>query len=275
MPTLIAIFKINKYVNHKNFFAPYSVKKHVLEACINSSLTYGCEAWSYGNISSINTLHRKSIKMILGIRQTVPNHIIHIESGVSPIETSIKAQQLKYWLSIKNYGHDNPTSPVAKMLNIAKQHDIHFIRHYKLLENKFRTPANCRHTLNKEFLEYTKRTITSKADPDSALGTYFSLNPQLEAILHNTHIIESERILLTKYKMGSHNLKIETGRWARIDRDKRLCNKCNLNAIQTLSHVLYDCQFTTKHHYNGPISEFFISENCIETLTFINNFFTK
>ena len=67
--------KLQNFLN-KNFFAPYSVKKHVLEACINSSLTYGCEAWSYGNISSINTLHRKSIKMILGIGQTITNHII-------------------------------------------------------------------------------------------------------------------------------------------------------------------------------------------------------
>ena len=46
----------------KNYFAPFSVKKHVLEACFNSSLTYSCEAWSYGVTNCVSTLHRKAIK---------------------------------------------------------------------------------------------------------------------------------------------------------------------------------------------------------------------
>ena len=38
---------------------------------------------------------------------------------------------------------------------------------------------------------------------------------------------------------SSHRLKIETGRWARIDREDRLC-QCG-QAVQDEKHVIVDC----------------------------------
>ena len=57
----------------KNHFSPFSVKIRVLNACLNASLIYGCESWSYASINSVNSLHQKAIKMILGVRNTVTN----------------------------------------------------------------------------------------------------------------------------------------------------------------------------------------------------------
>ena len=51
--------------------------------------------------------------------------------------------------------------------------------------------------------------------------------------------LENDRILITKYRTGSHRLKIQTDRWRSIPQDKRMC-LCN-NSIQTLQHVLCDC----------------------------------
>ena len=44
-------------------------------------------------------------------------------------------------------------------------------------------------------------------------------------------ITEFERVLITRYRCGSHNLKIEKGRYDRIERNMRLCI---CQSVQTL-----------------------------------------
>lgn len=46
---------------------------------------------------------------------------------------------------------------------------------------------------------------------------------------------------LAKLRMGCHNLAVETGRWQRIDRAKRLCQVCHSGAIEDEAHFVYDC----------------------------------
>ena len=86
--------------------------------------------------------------------------------------------------------------------------------------------------------------IRQKAAEDkiSRLGVYFQVNPQLEPPSHNyDYNQEFERVLVTKYRSGSHNLKIESGRMCNpiIPREERLCS-CN-TGIQSLYHCLFDC----------------------------------
>ena len=45
-------------------------------------------------------------------------------------------------------------------------------------------------------------------------------------------------IAFTRMRLSSHRLRIETGRWARLQREHRLC-RCG--AIQDEQHVLQDC----------------------------------
>ena len=44
-----------------------------------------------------------------------------------------------------------------------------------------------------------------------------------------------------KLRIGSHKLRIETGRYDNIPRDERLCNLCNCNRIEDETHFLLDC----------------------------------
>ena len=47
------------------------------------------------------------------------------------------------------------------------------------------------------------------------------------------------RISFSRFRLSSHRLKIETGRWTGIPQENRLC-QCGQN-IQTERHVLCDC----------------------------------
>ena len=54
-----------------------------------------------------------------------------------------------------------------------------------------------------------------------------------------TVVDDDLRTALTRLRLSSHRLRIETGRWARIEHDNRLC-QCGLS-IQTEQHVLSEC----------------------------------
>ena len=47
------------------------------------------------------------------------------------------------------------------------------------------------------------------------------------------------RIWFTRFRLSSHRLRIETGRWARIDANERFC-QCG-DVVQSEKHVLEDC----------------------------------
>ena len=92
---------------------------------------------------------------------------------------------------------------------------------------------------------------------------YKEINPELS--IHSVYdskvyIDERKRVTFSKFRTSSHSLKIETGRWARIKAEDRLCD-CG-RGVQDESHVVFKCNHT------GPIREKYgINENVYENLS--------
>ena len=110
---------------------------------------------------------------------------------------------------------------------------------------------------------WKKKFEASLEDSDSKLGTYYRINPKLQTDYGSRIMLETDRILLTRFRCGSHSLKIELGRYStpRIPRDQRLC-KCK--QVQTLKHVLFECNLTQPiRNYNFPnnLRDFFADSN--------------
>ena len=59
----------------------------------------------------------------------------------------------------------------------------------------------------------------------------------------NNALMEHKRIEFTRYRLSSHNLKVETGRWGRVGRENRVCS-CNVGGIQDEDHALLRWGFT-------------------------------
>ena len=110
------------------------------------------------------------------------------------------------------------------------------------LKREYDNPRNCLKRLSENFWEECAGTITQKAgdDTDSRCGAYLQVNPELKPPKHR-NIFEKERILLSRYRTGSHSLRIETGRMCTpsMPREERLCC-CNTD-VQSLHHVLLEC----------------------------------
>ena len=249
----------------KNFLAPLEVKLHVLNVCVSASLLYSCETWCGSNFKSIEVLYRQGLKTALGVRKCVNNEIVYTECDEYPLKIRIMKQQLKFWLSLNEYLQDNPQHYLNTLIDKAK--DYPYITYYKNLQQTYTDTKMCDKTLKEELKAKRKDTIENAArlDENSKLGSYLQVNPTLEKPIYDNKL-EFQRVCVTRYRTGSHNLAVEKGRFGGTLRDDRLCS-C-YTGIQTVKHVVTECplladareQFGVVDLVNGVMNDAYLLE---------------
>ena len=95
-----------------------------------------------------------------------------------------------------------------------------------------------------------------RAADGSRFLMYREINPDLtvhEVYTSRKSLPDYLRIPFTRMRTSSHKLKIETGRWSRTVRDRRLC-ECGV--IQDEQHVLVQCPLTAplRAQYPEPVT---------------------
>ena len=85
---------------------------------------------------------------------------------------------------------------------------------------------------------------TKEKNSSGKLDSYVKLKNNFQCEEYLTLINNFEfRRGITRLRISSHRLKIETGRYIGLERDKRICEKCNLNVVENEIHFLIDCPF--------------------------------
>ena len=227
------------FFKHTFFYKPGSTVQ-------NNFFLVHCTLWYNFNIPlnfQVETLYRKAIKLTLSIGIRSPTEIVYIESGLSQLKAKIYKRQHAFWEKIiKEIDNDGNTT-IANIYKIAIAKNIQYLRHYRNLHNKFSSAKLCYDFYVKEFSDKIKQNVIRKTaiERNSNLNDYIKLNTDLiSPIYYRSYVInEYDRIINTKYRTGSHFLKIQTGRYTRIEQSQRLC-ECG--QLQTLHHVIFECE---------------------------------
>ena len=238
------------YVKLANFMrnnpaAPITVKRKILNSCLNASLLYGAETWGGVALRSVETLYRKAIKITFRMNRNTPNEIVFLETGLSYLQAEIYKRQYTFWEKIIENIEDDPHSEISLFFKLALEKNIHYLRHYQKLHQNFENAKECFQFYATNFQSKCKEDVSKKAaeHPNGILQTYVYLNSTLSSpeYYHKYMLGEKDRQIMTKYRCGSHFLKITTGRYTRTPVEKRLC-KCK--EVQTLQHVIFQCALT-------------------------------
>ena len=226
----------------KNFLAPLFVKMKVLNSCVSASLVYGCETWGMSTSKIAETAFRQGLKSALSVRDCTNNEIVYIESGEWPLEMRIIKQQMKFWTAIEEIMSSDQEHYITKLVNIGES--TNYIKYYRNLMTLYTDIKTCNYTLRnfmRNFMSGMREKIEQAAreDADSKLGTYLMVNPELKSPEYEQRF-EFQRVVCTRYRTGSHNLRIRKNRrYPNSKREDRLC-KCN-TGVQTVQHVLLVC----------------------------------
>jgi hypothetical protein len=225
---------IHKYASFlkNNDNAPFWVKNRVLESALNSSIFYGCESWLTANLATANTAHLKALKYLLGVRTQTCNVMVYAEANTPDAKSLIYKRQMDF-IKKRMSKTDYVGSPLEKAIRSANSQNSPMSKHLKYVLTLDVNPAQT----FRENIQHKVATASS-----SKLLMYKTMNPDLDyhpMYSTNSYIEEYKRVAVTRVRLGSHHLKIETGRWSRVPREERNCT-CG-RIVQDECHVLLHC----------------------------------
>ena len=258
----------NKFVSflHKNNHLPFAIKKRVFDACLISAILYGCESWLNGDLKPVAKLYNWSLKYLLGVRMNSCNDICYVESGYNSLTSIVKLKQRNYFVKIANERYGLQDDPLGFALRLV-------------LNNTYKTSNYLNNLINdnvNDHFQDNESLKTSIRQSDSSRRRVYcnSINNDLSthSIYSTKHnIFEPYRIAFTRFRISSHNLAVETGRWnrrgrGRLPMEERLCS---CGQIQSEEHVISSCPLSQslRDNYNfSNINDLFTGNFPNETL---------
>jgi hypothetical protein len=218
----------------KNSDAPWQAKYKVWDSAVKTALFFSCQTWLTNNLRPAESVYNNLLKLLLGVRNTVCNDLVHVELGLGNAKSFIKQRQKEYLGRLQSRDWYNG-SYIAQTINMAiETRSPAGI----ILQQIINASGDYIHSY-KEETEMSIRSATS-----SRRITYLEINPNLSVHpMYKPNCIAKEkyRIATTRLRLGAHRLKIETGRWSRLPRELRLC-VCG--QVQTEHHALCQCPLT-------------------------------
>ena len=255
-----------------NYDAPFEVKKKVLEACFMSCMLYGCEAWLNVPLKMVETIYMKAVKALLGVRITTPNALCLIEGGLRPLCAIVKSRQNKFIKKMLASRSDLSDDPFMHVFGITRDMNKPMWRYIESVNNTDDVVADA--------IENIKNNIENQPPTATKFATYKTLNPDL-----STHKLYTKsapsipdylRITFTRFRLSSHRLRVEVGRWSRTPRDERIC-PCG-TGVQDEVHLFQcprvrDVLNTPDKTYSSP-SDVFV-DTTVEDIQVLHNALNK
>ncbi len=226
-----AIFKLNKYLYKFTNLSP----KHILDLfdkLVVPILNYGGEVWGFSQANQIERVHLKFCKRLLGVKLSTQNDFIYGELGRKTMQTNRLYTIVKYWFKILQVSDRKFINSIYKMMlsdieeRPNKQNWAALVRnllselgfyHVWLAQgvgnvNSFLIAFKQR--LHDNFVQnWNSRLQESSRSIFYRHIAVFQYQPYLDIIA-----IGKYRSSLTKLRVCSHRLAVETGRWHRPNR---------------------------------------------------------
>ena len=228
--------------------------KHLYNYMVKPILLYNSDYWGslkHPKYSPIESVHLGFHKQLLGVRKQTNTSAVHLEVNSTPLLFNAIKGAVKNWERIK-YNRCNTVLRAA--YNEASKDDLPWTNSIKEifqsngLSDKFlateeeteesKRPHNVIFNILKE--NFKKSTLESIKE-SSRLSIYSMLKQEARAERYLTYITDTRhRTALTRLRMSSHSLHIETGRYTETDREDRICTLCK-TGVEDESHFLITC----------------------------------
>ena len=236
-----------------------SDKCKLFDSLVGSILSHSAEVWGYHESKDIELVHCKFIRKILCVKRSTNLEGLYGELGRHPLKIQRKLTLLKYWLKIINSNNTLVKSVYNMMRNDVYNNNTYGGNNWAFqiktmlseigLNNLWCYQNNLTNRLNSNYNYIKQRIIDiymqswyAEINNSRRLDSYciykqeFKMETYLDQIKINKY-----RIALSKFRLSSHNLEIETGRHGNIPRADRKCKKCNSDVIEDEYHFLLVC----------------------------------
>ena len=213
---------------------------------------YGCECWWKVDTVAPMLLaeERKMLKRILQVKSNTPDNIIYVELNRCDVVTKIKSRQYNFYLKFKQLNQE--VSTARRILSLCFQLDI--CKYYESLK------ATLVDSVKDDMkTEIRNSNATYKMRYHDITGCLYNSS------LYNEYMNENKRIVISRWRLSNHGLRIETGRYTtpKTPRNERICLVCP-SEVEDEHHVVFICPLydTVRMKHYVFISKY----NCISKI---------
>jgi hypothetical protein len=182
-------------------------------------------------------MYTAAIKSVLGVRITTPNLLCFLEIGKPSLKSLIQSRQFNFFHRILTERKDMQDDPLTFALDLVKNSDIKVWKYIKSVIDKGADILQNDNITTRNTVIESQRT---------KFKTYLEINPTLEThsiyLMKENTIPEHYRQAFTRFRLSSHTLRVETGRWQRLIHTDRVCDCSENRFVQDERHVIENCK---------------------------------
>lgn len=243
----------------------------LFDKIVKPILLYGSEVWGVGNNSVIERVHLKFCKILLNVKKSTPDFMIYGELGRYPLEIDIKLRILNYWSKLMcgkqeklpvilyKYAYKKYGMSIPWLNNIKSILDSCGLS-YVWNAQYFVSNTWLYHKVKVSVVDQFKQNWHSilLESPKAINYRLFKDNAERENYFK---ILDDKNIItFCRFRILSHKLPIETGRWKNVPRENRNCKLCNSGDIGDEFHYIFKCskfnhdreKFLKPYYLNRP-----------------------
>ena len=237
---IISKFKCLRNVGYDTFTKLYT-------SGVQPVSEYGAGIWGYHKGKAIDIVQNRAMRYFLGVHKFTPNAAITGDMGWIQPMFSRYLCMIRFWNRLIEM-HDDRLTKKVFLYDYEKccknwNSEIKDIFVKLDMENIFNERIVCdlNHVKTK-IHEIMERNWRQEVNKKAKLRTFKTFKTELQAEPYVKFLTARQhRSLLAQLRCGVLPLRIETGRFARLDVTDRLCEVCNLAQIEDEQHFVMVC----------------------------------
>ena len=227
----------------------------LFDSLVSPILLYCCEVWGFEDLSAIEKVHLNFCKRILNVKRNTPSCMVYGDLGRVPLKGKIYSRIIRFWKKILVGKECKLSFVIYSFLYDQCQKNIFKSKWIQNTKSILDQTGNSFIWLNHDNVDISvlskiiEQNICDQFiaqwhhDIEVSSKTFFYrfFKHGLNYENYLNTLSNSNRILLTKFRLCNHKLPIETGRWLNLPRNDRLCTLCTRNCIGDEYHFLLEC----------------------------------
>lgn len=264
--------------NLKEFGFTSKTTCQLFDSFVGSILGYAGEVWGHSKSKELERVHLNFCKKLLGVKTTTSTLAIYGELGRYPLYINRHTRLIKYWAKVicsenvivktlydvlledNENGSDNWCGNVKKLL---EKSGFNYV-----WNNPYQVDLKSFHCIFKErLIDMFKQNWFEDTNQARILHIYRFLKTDFTMEPYLNILPKQLRIYVSRLRLSSHPLRIETGRYGvnRVDRNQRLCLLCNENEVEDEFHFILVCN-KYKQTRNTYIKKFYYERPSMQKL---------
>ena len=230
----------------------YNTYTKVYHTGIVPIMDYASGVWGYKKYDRPKVIQNRACRAFLGVHKFASNVVVNGDMGWTVPEVRRKLNMLRLWVRLEKMEDDRLTKKVYIWDRENKNNN--WSRDLKRILKDIGLPelwdTGVEDMNVKSFIKHAEDELMDKyvvhwskeLESQNKLRTYRLFKNEYKVDNYVTmNLTKSCRSRLAKLRSGTLPLRIETGRFERLDVSERLCKFCPDNCVESEYHFIFEC----------------------------------